>query len=208
MSPLKKNSIWLKKFFSVSIFFRIVLCITLFLALYLGDYVWVFGSIFALFLSFLPTLIKHDIHFTLPWIFDFLFVIIVMLHIGGSLLDFYIMIPFYFHITRFIFSSFIAFLSFTFVYILDVYWDGLKMNKYAMAFVVVISTMSIGVIFEFFRFFYMQISNHALMIILTVDTLAGIIIAVVGVQFIKSGRFDEFTKDFGQQFNESVIKKT
>lgn len=208
MSSLRKNSILLKKIFTLSILFRIVLFIALFLALHQKDYLWVFGSILALFLSFLPTIIKHDIKFTLPWIFDFLFVVIVGLHIGGSLLEFYINIPLYFHITRFIFSSFIAFLSFTFVYILDIYWDGLKMNKYAMAFVVVIFTMSIGVVFEFVRFLYTEISNHALMIILTMDSIAGIIVAVIGVQLIKSGRFDEFTKDFGQQFNEYIIKKT
>lgn len=212
MIVLKKDTVLLKKILTVSFLLRVVMILSLFLALWKKDYAWVVGTSIALFISFLPTLMNKDITITLPWIFDFLIALILILHVGGRLLDYYIIIPGYEIITRFFISFLVAFVSFTLIYILDEYWDGLKMDKTAMAFVVVISTMSIGVILEFVKWLnitgtlYIK-TNHVLMLNLTADTIAGIIIATVGVYLIKSGEFDELTRDFGKQINERLIKK-
>jgi hypothetical protein len=212
MIVLKKDTVLLKKILTVSFLLRVVMILSLFLALWKKDYAWVVGTSIALFISFLPTLMNKDITITLPWIFDFLIALILILHVGGRLLDYYIIIPGYEIITRFFISFLVAFVSFTLIYILDEYWDGLKMDKTAMAFVVVISTMSIGVILEFVKWLnitgtlYIK-TNHVLMLNLTADTIVGIIIATVGYIFIKSGEFDELTRDFGKQINERLIKK-
>jgi hypothetical protein len=212
MPVLKPDSFFLKKIFTWSFILRAVMIISLILALWKKDYVWVFGTFIGIFISFLPTIFKQDIKITLPWIFDFFIALITVLHVGGRLLDYYINIPGYILFTRFIISLFAAFISFTLIYILDEYWEGLKMNKYAMAFVAVIVTMSFGVIFEFVKWLnitgtYYVKTNYVLMLNLTLDTMAGIIIAIIGVILIKKGEFDEMTEDFGRQINESVIHR-
>ncbi len=212
MPVLKKDSFFLKKIFTWSFILRAIMIISLILALWKKDYLWVFGTFIAVFISFLPTILKQDIKISLPWIFDLLIALISILHVGGRLLDFYITIPGYQLITRFFISFLVAFVSFTLIYILDEYWNGLKMDKYAMAFVIVIFTMGFGVIFEFVKWLnitgtYYVKTNYVLMLNLTADTVAGIIIAVIGVSLIKSGEFDGLTEDFGRQINESVIHR-
>lgn len=208
----KKDSFFLKKIFTWSFILRAIMIISLILALWKKDYLWVFGTFIGIFISFLPTIFKQDIKITLPWIFDFFIALITVLHTGGRLLDYYINIPGYILFTRFIISLFAAFISFTLIYVLDEYWEGLKMNKYAMAFVAVIVTMSFGVIFEFVKWLnitgtYYVRTNYVLMLNLTLDTIAGIIIAIIGVILIKKGEFDDITEDFGRQINETVINR-
>lgn len=212
MPVLKRNSFFLKKIFTWSFILRSIMIISLILAFWKKDYLWVFGTFIGIFISFLPTIFKQDIKITLPWIFDFFIALITVFHVGGRLLNYYIDIPGYILFTRFLISLFAAFISFTLIYILDEHWEGLKMDKYAMAFVAVIVTMSFGVIFEFVKWLnitgtYYVKTNYVLMLNLTLDTLAGIIIAVIGVYLIKKGEFDEITEEFGRQISENVIHR-
>jgi hypothetical protein len=96
------------------------------------------------------------------------------------------------------------------IYILDEHWDGLRMDKYAMAFVTVIFTMAVGVILEFVKWinvtgtYYIK-TNTVLMLNLSLDTIAGIFIAIIGVSLIKSGKFESMTDEFGNQIDRMVI---
>jgi hypothetical protein len=134
------------------------------------------------------------------------------LHVGGRLLDYYYTISGYQLITRFLISILVAFIGLSVIFILDEHWDGLKMDKYAMAFITVIFTMTVGVILEFVKWFnvtgtYYLRTNHALMLNLSADTAAGIIIALIGVNLIKSGKFDELTDDFSDQIDKIFINR-
>jgi hypothetical protein len=87
------------------------------------------------------------------------------------------------------------------------------MDKYAMAFVTVIFTMFVGVILEFMKWLnisgrYTEMTNHVLMLNLLADTVAGIIVAFIGVGLIKSGEFDEITEDFGQQIEKVILSRS
>jgi hypothetical protein len=186
--------------------------ISIFLAIWKKDWVWVVGTCIGVFISFLPSIIKKDVKFTLPWLFDFLIALVSILHIGGRLLDYYVTIPGYQIITRFFMSILVAFLSLTMIFILDEHWEGLKMDKYAMAFVTVIFTMTIGVFLEFIKWLnvtgtYYEKTNHVLMMNLSADTIAGIFIAIIGVNLIKSGKFSKITDDFGNQIDEMLIHR-
>jgi hypothetical protein len=201
-----------KKCVSFSFILRIVMIISLILAIWRKDYVWVAGTFIGLFISILPSILKRDTKFTLPWILDFLIALVTILHMGGRLLDFYYTIENYQIITRFFISILVAFIGLAMIYVLDEHWDGLKMDKYAMGFVTVIFTMAIGVFLEFIKWInitgtYYVRSNHVLMINLSADTVAGIIIAIIGVNLIKSGRFDKITDEFGNQIDKMVIEK-
>jgi hypothetical protein len=201
-----------KKFLSFSLLFRVIIIISIILAIWRRDLVWVAGTSIGLFISFFPSLIKKDMKLTLPWIFDFLIAFVSILHIGGRLLEFYITIPGYQLMTRFFISALVAFISFALIFILDEHWDGLMMDKYAMAFVTVIFTMTMGVFMEFIKWLniagtYYVKTNNVLMMNLSADTLAGILIAIIGVNLIKTGAFDKMTDTFSDQIDESIIHR-
>jgi hypothetical protein len=186
--------------------------ISIIIALWRKDYVWVVGTFFGFFVSILPSLIKKDAKFTLPWIFDFLIALVTILHMGGRLFDYYYTIENYHLVTRFFISILVAFIGLSMIYILDEHWDGLKMDKYAMGFVTVVFTMFVGVILEFVKYlnvtgtYYIK-TNHVLMLNLSLDTIAGIIIAIIGVNLIKSGKFEKITDEFGNKIDEMVIER-
>jgi hypothetical protein len=186
--------------------------ISLILAIWKGDWVWVVGTFIGIFISILPSILKKDVKFTLPWVLDFLIALVTILHMCGRLLDFYYTIENYHLITRFFISILVAFIGLAMIYILDEHWEGLKMDKYAMAFVTVIFTMSVGVILEIVKWinitgtYYIR-TNMVLMLNLSLDTVAGIIIALIGVSLIKSGKLENITDEFGNQIDKMVIDK-
>jgi hypothetical protein len=186
--------------------------ISIIIAIWKRDWVWVVGTCIGLFISVLPSIIKKDAKFTLPWILDFLIALVTILHMGGRLFDYYYTIENYQLLTRFFISVLVAFIGLSMIYILDEHWDGLRMDKYAMGFVTVIFTMAIGVILEFVKYInltgiYYVKTNQVLMLNLSTDTVAGIIIAIIGVNLIKTGKFDEITDDFGNKIDEMVIDR-
>ena len=201
-----------KRCFSFSFALRIVMIISLILAIWRKDWVWVVGTFIGLFISILPSILKRDAKFTLPWILDFLIALVTILHVGGRLLDYYYTIDNYQLITRFFISILVAFIGLAMIFILDEHWDGLKMDKSAMAFVTVIFTMAVGVILEFVKYLnvtgdYYVKTNHVLMMNLSADTIAGIVIAIIGVNLIKTGKFDKMTDNFGNQIDKMVIDR-
>ncbi|MBS3778442.1 MAG: hypothetical protein KGY50_04025 [Candidatus Thermoplasmatota archaeon] len=187
-----------------------VLILTLFIALWKQEWLWVIGCFVAVVIGFIPSLIHKNINILLPWQIELLIATVATLNMVGVLLNAYYIIPGFGEITQFFTSILVAFLAFAVIYILHVYWDGLIMNKYAMAFVVVIGTMAGGVVLEFVKWFKLfgvtQTSVEGVLISLFISTVSGILIAVIGVNLIKKGEFDEITEGLGRQF-ESMMKK-
>jgi hypothetical protein len=186
----------------------------LIIAFWKDDWTGVFGCIIGIILSFIPSILHKNFNITLPWILDTLIAFALFLHIGGVVLNAYHIIPFYDNLTHFVSAILVAFLAFVSIYILDKYWKGLKMNKYAMAFIVVIFTMAMGVVWEFFEWTTdllfqtkEQWGLHDTMKDLLIDTIAGIFIAFIGVNLIKKGKFQKITKNLGKQINSKIINK-
>ena len=126
--------------------------------------------------------------------------------------NFYYIIPRYDDIAHFISSSLVAFIAFTIVYILDKYWDGLHMDMYAMAYLVIVTTMAFGVVWEVFEWTsdiitggHEQWSLNDTMSDLVIDTLGGIVMAGIGILLIKSGRWDRMTEDMGKGIDSMII---
>lgn len=187
-----------------------VLIVTLLIALWKQEWLWVIGCFIAVFIGFIPSLIHKNIKILLPWQIELLIATVATLNMVGVLLNAYYIIPGFGEITQFFTSVLVAFLAFAVIYILHVYWEGLIMNKYAMAFVVVIGTMASGVVLEFVKWFKLfgaaQTSVEGVLTSLLISTGSGILIAFIGVNLIKKGEFDEITEDLGKQF-DSMIKK-
>lgn len=201
-----------KRCLSFSFLLRIVMIISLILALWKKDFVWVIGTFIGFFISILPVIIKKDLKFTLPWFLDFLIALVTILFVGGRLLGYDSTIPGYQLVTRFFISALVAFIGLAVIYVLDEHWDGLKMDKYAMGFLTIIFTMAMGVFLEFIKWlnitgmYYIK-TNQVLMMNLSADTVAGIIIAIIGVNLIKTGKFDKLTDNFGSQIDKMVIDR-
>ena len=212
MSKKEKSKCWWKKTVFWNYVLRAIMIISLVLAFWKEDWVWVVGTFIGIFISFLPSILKRNIEVTLPWILDMFIALVTILHIFGRLLDAYYFIPGYLLMTRFFISALVALIGFSMIYILHIYWEGLRMDKYAMGFMTVIFTMTVGVILEFMKWLnisqrYTDITNNILMTNLLADTISGIIIAVIGVNLIKRGTFKKITEDFGKQIDQAFIHK-
>jgi hypothetical protein len=196
----------------LSYFLKIIMVIFLIISIYTQHWIWIFGCILALIVSSVPTILKRNYQITLPLVLEILITVALILHVGGGLLGAY-SIPQYDSLTHFVSSFLVAFIAFVIIYILDEYWDGLNMDKYAMAFVVVIATIAMGVVWEINEWItdivfgtYEQWGYNDSVKDLFIDALAGILMAVVGVAMIKRGRFDELTEELGKQIDEKIIK--
>ena len=190
---------------------KIVLLVTIGIAIGQSEWLWVIGSVVGIVIGFIPSLIKQNVNVTLPWAIEFLIVGIIALNMGGVLLRAYTTIPWYAGLTQFLISILVAFLAFAIIYILDIYWDGLKMDQSAMAFVVVITTMAAAVIFEFIKWFRIfgsrSESVEQVLISLLESTIAGIIMAAVGSYLIKHGEFGQYTEGLGKQVDKNIIQR-
>ena len=190
---------------------KFVIIATLVLAIYVKQWIWVIGSIIAILIGFVPTLLKRNIKFTLPWSIELLIASVFGLNMIGNLLNAYSTIPAFIAITQILFSILVAFFAFAIIYILHVYWDGLIMDKYAMAFLVVVTTMASAVVLEFIKWFQIfgrkQTSVEGVLTCLLVSTVFGIITALVGVSLIKKGTLDNITKDLGEEIDSKIIHR-
>jgi hypothetical protein len=179
-----------------------VVMVTLILrALWREEWVWALGGVIALAICLVPTILKRNYEVTVPWQLDLLIVLALWIHIAGEVTGRYYTIPHYDTIAHFASSLLVAFVAFTAIYILDKYWDGLKMDKYAMAYVVVVTTMAMGVVWEFFEWgidllfgFGAQWGLQDTMKDLLVDTIGGIVMAIIGVNLIKKGEMEEMVE--------------
>ena len=191
---------------------KIIMIIFLIISIWKLFWIWIFGCILALIVSFVPTILKRNYQITLPLVLEILITIALILHVGGGLLGAY-GITYYDTLTHFVSSFLVAFLAFVVIYILDEYWDGLMMDKYAMAFVVVFTTIAMGVIWEFNEwitdiFFgtHEQWGYNDTIKDLFIDMIAGLLMAFIGVAMIKRGSFDELTDDLGEQIDKRIIR--
>jgi len=210
----KRKNFLKSNFISLHIL-KIIMFILLIIAFWEDDLTGVFGCIIGIILSFIPSILHKNFNITLPWILDTLIAFALFLHIGGVVLNVYHTIPYYDSLTHFVSAILVAFLAFVSIYILDKYWKGLHMNKYAMAFIVIIFTMAMGVIWEFFEWAtdilfqtHEQWGLQDTMKDLFIDTIAGIFIAIVGVNLIKKGRFQKITYNLGKQINSRIINRS
>jgi hypothetical protein len=196
----------------LSYLLKIVMILFLIISIWKLHWVWIFGCILAIIVSLIPTILKRNYQITLPLVLEILIILALLLHVGGGLLGAY-NIPNYDTLTHFISSFLVAFLAFVIIYILHVYWDGLIMDKYAMAFLVIITTIAMGVVWEFNEWITDLIFKTTeqwgytdTLKDLFIDTIAGTIMAIIGVTMIKRGSFDEMTEELGKQIDKRIIK--
>lgn len=140
----------------VGVFLSYLMQFLIFIYIIIGiiekNYLPVIEGILALFITFLPLMIKRKWGIHLPWELNFLIVLSLYLHAEGRLLKFYTLFyPYYDKIGHFIGSATIALLGFSLVVIMTRF-SSIKINKKSTIFFIIIFTMAIGALWEIVEF--------------------------------------------------------
>jgi hypothetical protein len=207
---LKNNGSWDKEILA-DILMNSVLALTLAIAIYKQEWIWVVGCIFGLFILLIPLMLHRYRNDLIPWPVDVLVATICLLNMFGVLLRGYYEIPFYSEFTQLMVSILVAFLAFAVVYILDRYWDGLNMNTSAMVYVVVVTTMAAMMIFEAIKYigvFGMRSTSVEMMLLsMFVGTGGGVIMGLFCLWLVNKGKFGPLFQVMGEKLNEKVISE-
>ena len=180
------------------------------------DVVWAFASFFALFLSLSPVLIRRNLNISLPWLLELLIVIPLALHVWGGVLGLYDAVPFYDKMAHFISVAVIAFLALIVVYVIDVYWDGLRMDLFMVGFFIAIFAIALGVVWEIWEYVSdmlvvgapkAQESLDDTMMDLVYDTAAGVIVAVAGTIAIRRGELADLITSLGGEAKKITSRR-
>lgn len=205
---LKKDGLWDKEILA-DVLMNSVLVLTLLVAVIKNEWLWVIGCIFGLFILLIPLALHRYRNDLIPWPVDVLVATICLLNMIGVLLRGYYDIPFYNEFTQLMVSILVAFIAFAFVYMLDRYWDGLKMNTSAMVYVVIVTTMAAMVIFEAIKyvgvFGIRSISVEMMLLSMFVGTGGGVIMGLFCMWLVNKGKFQPLFKVMGEELNEKVI---
>jgi len=155
------------------------------------DLIRVLAALFALFVSFIPSILRRDLKITLPIELNFWIMLALFLHVVGGFSGFYSTVPGWDHLTHMMSASMIAALGFVSVVIIDKYSESVRLSKPFLAFFIVMFTMAMGVLWEIMEFASDSIAHLNLqygltdtMVDLLFDGFAGFIVAIVGVHYL------------------------
>ena len=172
------------------------------------DWLWVFACFFGFILSISPIIVKRNIKFSVHWLIEFLLVFAISLHVWGGVLDLY-SIPFYDKIAHFLASVIVAFFALIAVYVMDVFSPRIHMDVFMLGFFIAIFTVAMGTIWEIAEFVYdqfvyngesaAQVSLRNTMGDLIADSVAGIIMGIVGAIAIRKGEFKEILTQMSKE---------
>lgn len=164
-----------------------------------GNLTWVPAAAVSLAVSEVPSILRRDLRIVLPVELNLWIVLALFLHVIGGVSGFYDNLPGWDHITHAMSSSLIAALGFVIVAALDKYVDSICLPTPFLALFIVMFTMAMGVSWELMEYVIdevsgsnMQYSLSDTMVDLLFDLLAGLIVAVCGLYYLRRGSRDRF----------------
>jgi len=179
------------------------------------DWLWFFACFFAFFLSISPMILKRSIHFSVHWFIEFLLVFAISLHVWGGVLHLY-SLPYYDKIAHFLASAIVAFFALIVIYIMDVFSPRIYMDAAMLGFFIAILTIAMGGMWEIVEFTSDQIFSHGqpvaqvslqnTMMDMISDTVAGIIMGVVGAIGIRKGEFKSILLHFNREAKKLNVR--
>lgn len=189
---------------------KLILAGLFFYAAYKVDYLLAAAAIVAIALSLLPSLLGRNHNATLPWELDFLITLALFLHtFFGAWLRFYDTIWFFDKIMHLYGTSLIAILAFMIVYT----FHATKKLRLTMPFIglfTVAFAMTVGGLWEIGEFIFdrafgrnTQYSLDNTMWDMVNNLIGGIVVAVIGMFYVRYSRPDErkrITKTVGEVF--------
>ena len=166
-----------------------------------GNLTWVPAAIIALFISFIPSILRHDLNITLPIELNFWIVLALFLHVVGGFSGFYNTIPGWDHLTHMMSASLIGALGFVTVVIVDKYVESIHLPRPFLAFFILMFTMAMGALWEIMEFANDSLAHTKLqydltdtMLDLLFDAFAGFVVAVLGVHYLLRVSADHFVE--------------
>lgn len=168
-----------------------------------GELTYVPAAVMVILISELPSLIRRDLKIVLPVELNFWIVLALFIHIVGSFSGFYDNLPGWDHLTHAMSASLIAALGFIVVVSIDKYADSIYLPQAFLAFLIVMLTMAVGVIWELMEFIvdmatgsHLQYSLHDTMRDLLFDTIGGLLVASGGAYYLSHTTIDHFVEGF------------
>ncbi len=190
---------------------QFLIAVFLITAIYKRQYAVIFVSLLALFVTFIPLMLKHKWKFTLPWHLNFLITLSLFLYVAGTVFGWYHAYHYLYYdkIGHFLGSLTVALLGFTSVLIIDWYTEVELTDKSIIVFVIMF-TLAIGALWEIVEFTTDLIfatnaqydGLHGTMLDLIFDLAGGIVAGFIGIFLLKHGRKTLLEKMF-----DKVIKK-
>lgn len=197
---------------TISLVLKVGIVIAACVALVQGEMVWVFAGLFALAFAFVPTILKRNYKISIPWILELLIFLALFLHVIGGVFDLYSRIERWDTMTHFVSTFMLSIVGLTVIYIMHVYWDGLKMDIRAIMVFTLFIGAFLGVAWEVMEWSADQVlgtqEQHGLddtMKDLVMDMIGAMIAAMLGAWWIIDGTLRKMTGDFGDAMNERVF---
>lgn len=182
-------------------------------SIYRREYIWALGCLLSLLVCLIPTILKRRWKIHLPIELELLIVLALFLHSGGGALNAYRNIPGWDHITHFLSTVVIALIGFILMAIIDAYTPEIKFNTPLLIFFIIIFSLAMGVIWEFFEFVsdllfgtHAQLNNTDTMLDLFFDFIGGIIVAIPGAIYLQHTTPERFGMELGEEMGLKIKK--
>jgi len=190
---------------SIAYILKIILILMFFIAIYKNDILWSFFAWIMIIISLIPELIRKFSKINLLYLFDIFIVLALIFHMGNGLYDVCSIFPLYNKFTHFFSALVVAFIVMVFLPIIN---DDFIKNKPKFLFDVIVTTMALGVLWEFLEwnadhFFGLntQLGLTDTMGDLFADTLGGLFITFIGWFLIKTQAFKKMIKDIKKELD-------
>lgn len=132
-------------------FLRILLVLVTVYLIYKQDFLFAFASLIALIIAFTPALIEKNYKVSLPWLVEFLILLTLVLHIIGSLLDWFSSIGFFSSLMHFLGTTTVALLAFIIVYTLNL-TKKVRLSPLFIGIFTVVFALAVGAVWEIGEF--------------------------------------------------------
>ncbi len=161
------------------------------ISIWQGAYLQAIAVFVAIVLAFLPAIAKRNYRITLPWGFQVLLIVAVFLHVAGLVFGWYSDYSWWDVMTHLIGSATVAILAFLGVYSLYVAGKIHVTIKMIGVFIFV-TTMAVGAYWEIAEFAFDELAgtraqrdNYDTMKDLINDGIAGLLVTIIGIEYIK-----------------------
>ncbi len=188
-----------------------VLIALLAIALWNGEYLRAVVAAIAIILAFLPAIAQRNYRITVPWGFEVLLIIALSLHISGVIFRWYELFPWWDTMTHLIGSATVAILAFMGVY--SLYVAGkIHVSIKMVGLFIFFTAMAVGSLWEVLEFGLdatfdtkSQVNNVDTNTDLINDGIAGLLVAIAGMEYLKrapEARFEKRAKRLVKQLKK------
>ena len=178
--------------------------------IYIGDYPFALATVAAIVVSFVPSIVERNYRITLPFELDLLITLAIFLHIFlGEFFMFYERVSAWDVILHLFSTSVISLLAFMIVYTLH-YTRKLRLSIPLVGFFTVTFAMFVGALWEILEFIVDIVFDTTAQKGLTdtmwdliYDLIAGVIVAIIGMAYVKYSKPEErkrMTRPLGTLF--------